>query len=61
MSLLEHLKSRYPDATIREGRELDLPCYIVSVDGMDLKVMRLHEGVAGDLTEWNGFLQKRPT
>lgn len=58
--MMDRIKAALPDATFTECRELDRPGYIVSEGGKTLKIIELHEGEAGDLSVWNGFLQKRP-
>lgn len=60
--LLALLNARFPDATIKECDDLGLPCCIVTIAGVDLKVTELHAGAAitNAPNEFTGMTQRGP-
>lgn len=64
--LLERLMTAFPDATLREFDDLGLRCYIVTMDGLELKVTQLHQDSSAAIdgtnepNEWSGMTPRGP-
>lgn len=59
MDLLTRLKTAFPDGTFTQYEDLGRPSYIVSVEGIELKVVHLHSGHT-DITGWEGVTLRGP-